>query len=115
MRIVKADRGPLIHIHYDERLVHGQGVAIRVYGQLKIAAKEYVYAHELGLNTLKLLFLQPITGTHNAYFANTYVYSKGAWGNYASVDVFTHDGTEVTAGNGPEDGSLWLGFVALGE
>ena len=115
MQIIKADRGPLIHIHYIERTVHGNGIAIKVYGEMKIAAKEYVYARELKLNTIECLQLTPHTGAHTGYIAQKWIYNKGEYDNYASIDVFDAAGTEVTAGMGPEDGSIWLDFIALGE
>jgi len=116
MQVIKADRGPLIHIHYIERVVHGNGIAIKVYGEMKIAAKEYVYARELKLNTLQVLLLTPETGTHaHGYIAHNYIHHKGEYDNYASIDVFDDTGTEVTAGAGPSDGSIWLNFIAIGE
>ncbi|RLI27002.1 hypothetical protein DRO58_04935 [Candidatus Bathyarchaeota archaeon] len=115
VEIIKADRGPLIHIHYIERVVHGNGIVIKVYGKMKIAAKEYVYAHELKLNTIEVLLLTPETGVHTGYLAQKWVYNPGEYGNYASVDIFNTDGTEITAGAGPVDGSIWLDFEALGE
>jgi len=108
VEIIKADRGPLIHIHFIERVVHGEGKAIRVYGEMKIAAKEYVYAHELKLNTIQVLLLTPETGAHTGYMAQKWIYHKGEYDNYASIDVFDADGTEITAGTGPSDGSIWL-------
>lgn len=111
----KRDDGPLVHIHDIERSVQGSGVTVRVYGELKIAAKEKVYARDLNLNSVKMLVLTPIAGNHTAYIPTTYISQKGVYDNYASVDIFTDDGTEVTAGNGPYDGSLWLSFVAVGE
>jgi len=120
VEIIKADRGPLIHIHYIERVVHGQGIALKVYGEMKIAAKEVVYARELKLNTIQTLHLTPETGVHRPYIAQKWIYNKGELDNYASIDVFTVEaGTEyeVTAGHtyAPEDGSIWLNFIALGE
>jgi len=115
VKVIKSDRGPLIHIHYIERAVHGRGIAVKVYGQMKIAAKEVVYARELGLNTIETLNLTPITGAHTPYIPQAYIYNKGEYDNYASIDVFDHTGSEVTAGSGPEDGSIWLSFIALGE
>jgi len=117
MEIIKADRGPLIHIHYIERTVHGNGIAIKVYGEMKIAAKEIVYARELKLNTIEVLQLTPLTGAHRGYFANTYIHNKGEYDNYASVDIFDYAGNEITAGSpyAPEDGSIWLNVCALGE
>lgn len=115
MEIIKSDRGPLIHIHYIERTVQGSGIAIKVYGEMKVAAKEYVYARELKLNTVETINLTPLTGTHTAYIPQAWIYSKGAYDNYASIDIFDAAGTEITAGRGPEDGSIWLSFIALGE
>ena len=113
--IIKTDRGPLIHIHFIERVVSGRGVAVKVYGKMKVAAKEYVYAQDLGLKTIEVLLLTPDTGTHTGYMAQHWIYNRGEYGNYASIDVFDADGVEVTAGRGPADGSIWLDFIAMGE
>lgn len=115
MQIIKADRGPKVEIHYVERTVAGNGVGIKVYGEMKIAAKERVYAHELKLNTIKVLVLTTETGTHHLYHPQKYIVNKGAYGNYASVDIFDANDTEMTAGNLPQDGSIWLNFIAMGE
>ena len=115
VEVIKADRGPRVEIHHIERHVHGNGVVVKVWGEMKIAAKEYVYARELGLNTVQVLLLTPDTGVHTLYHPQTYIYNKGEYDNYASVDIFDDSGTEITAGNGPEDGSIWLNFMALGE
>ena len=117
MEIIKADRGPLIHIHFIERVVHGSGIAVKVYGEMKIAAKEYVYARELKLNTIETLQLTPHTGSHRGFMPQKWIYSKGELDNYASIDVFDHAGNEITAGHAhaPEDGSIWLDFCATGE
>ena len=115
MEIIKADRGPLIHIHYIERTVQGGGIAVKVYGEMKVAAKEVVYARELKLNTIQTINLTPLTGTHTGYIPQAWIYNKGEYDNYASIDIFDTGGTEITAGRGPEDGSIWLSFIALGE
>jgi len=128
VQVVKADRGPLIHIHFIERVVHGNGIAIKVWGEMKIAAKEYVYARELKLNTIQVLQLTPETGAHYPFHVQKYIYHKGEYDNYASVDIFAFDyayemragdqgrGTQVSAPSTlPSDGSIWLNFVALGE
>jgi hypothetical protein len=125
MEIIKADRGPLIHIHYIERTVHGNGIAIKVYGEMKIAAKEYVYARELKLNTIEVLLLTPMTGDHHLYHVQKYVYNKGEYDNYASVDIFSAAGYEMVASGRageiaaatslPDEGSIWLDFIVLGE
>jgi len=117
VEIIKADRGPLIHIHYIERTVHGNGIAVKVYGEMKIAAKEIVYARELQLNTIEVLHLTPHTGVHRGYIPQKWIYNKGEYDNYASIDIFDDAGNEITAGhaNAPEDGSIWLDFIALGE
>jgi hypothetical protein len=126
MEIIKADRGPLIHIHFIERTVHGNGIAIKVYGEMKIAAKEYVYARELKLNTIEVLLLTPHTGDHHLYTVQKWIYNKGEYDNYASIDIFSAAGYEMLSGENravsvsaasslPEDGSIWLDFIALGE
>jgi len=115
VEVIKTDRGPLIHIHYVERTVQGSGIAVKVYGEMKIAAKEVVYARELKLNTIETIYLTPLTGTHTPYIAQAWIYNKGEYDNYASIDVFDHTGTEIVAGSGPEDGSIWLNFIVLGE
>lgn len=107
--------GPIVHIHFIERTVHGNGIAVKVWGEMKIAAKEYVYARELKLNTIEVLLLTTETGAHTLYHAQKYIHNKGELDNYASVDIFNDAGTEITAGVGPADGSVWLNFMALGE
>jgi len=117
LRLTDIPNCPLVHIHYIERTVHGNGIAIKVWGELKIAAKEIVYARDLKLNTLEVLLLTTMTGAHTGYHAQKWIYNKGGYDNYASIDIFNMDGTEMLAsGRGlPDDGSLWLDFVALGE
>lgn len=115
--MIKAARGPLIYIHYVERTVQGSGIAIKVYGDMKIAAGEVVYARELKLNTIETLVLTPFTGVHTGYVAQKWIYLPGAYDNYASIDVFDVDGHRITPGSqyAPEDGSIWLNFIAQGE
>ena len=115
MEVIKSDRGPLVKIYYVERPVQGSGIAVKVYGELKIAAKEIVYARELKLNTIKWMSLTTHSGAHTPYHAQKYIYNVGEYDNYASIDIFDNDGTEITAGKGPDDGSVWLDFEALGE
>jgi len=117
VEIIKAERGPLIHIHIIERVVHGNAIGIKVYGEMKIAAKEYVYARELKLNTIQGMSLTAETGVHRLYNPQKWIYNKGEYDNYASIDVFDDTGTEITAGHAkaPEDGSIWLNFIAWGE
>ena len=108
---------PLIHIYGIERHVHGNGVYGKVYGEMKIAAGQYVYARELKLNTLQVLNLTPelnINNTHG-YMAQKYIYHKGELDNYASIDVYDDAGAWQNPGNGPVDGSIWLDFVGIGE
>jgi len=107
--------GPLIHVHHVERNVFGNGIAIHIYGEMRIAAKEVVYARELMLNTIQTLTLTAETGTHTGYNAQKYIYHKGEYDNYASIDIFNMAGTEITRGEGPDEGSVWLDFEALGE
>jgi hypothetical protein len=124
--VIKAPRGPRVEIHTIEHIVDGQHVFNRVYGELKIAAKEVVYARELGLNTLQVFLLQPESGAHHPFPTNVWIYHKGEYDNYASVDIFSMDGYQYEAATRgqsaetapstlPYDGSLWFGFVAIGE
>ena len=112
---IKADRGPRIDIHFVERSIHGNGLAVKVWGEMKVAAKEKVYARELGLKTIEVLLLTTETGSHTPYHPQKWIYNKGELDNYASIDIFDDAGTEITAGKGPDDGSVWLNFCALGE
>ena len=116
---------PLIHVHYVRRDVHGNGLGIKVYGELKIAAKEVVYARELKLNTLQVLLLTIEQGTHYNFNPTKYISQKGQYENYASIDIFGVASYEMlTSGQTatdtlptylPYDGSIWLNFLALGE
>jgi len=110
------ESNPLIHIHHVERNVFGNGIAIHVYGEMRIAAKEVVYARELKLNTIQTLTLTAETGTHTSYNVQKYIHHKGSYDNYASIDIFnTTSDAEVTRGLGPDEGSVWIDFEALGE
>jgi hypothetical protein len=108
---------PLIHIYGIERHVHGNGVYITVYGEIKIAAGEQVWAHELKLNSIEVLTLTPelLIPDGHGYMAQKYIYQKGAYNNYASVDIYNDAGTWQGAGTGRVDGSIWLDFVGKGE
>ena len=123
-KVTKRADGPRFEIQVQERVVKGESVFVRVYGEMKIGAKERVYARDLGLRTIQLLMLQPEHGTHNPYTTGVWIYRKGELDNYASIDIFSMDGyemylnaqTQVSAATSlPYDGSLWLGFIALGE
>jgi len=108
---------PLIHIHNIKRVVHGNGIAIMVQGEIKIAAGMYVYARDLKLNTLQQLNLTPELNLNNTvgYMAQKFIYHKGELDNYASIDIYSDDGTWQGPGTGPVDGSIWLDFTAIGE
>lgn len=108
---------PQIYVHFDHRDVHGNGIAVRVYGEMKIAAGERVWAYELGLKTLQVLVLTPELGFNDGlgYMAQKYVYHKGQYDNYASIDVYDDASEWQSAGVAPVDGSVWLDFVAIGE
>jgi len=123
---------PIIHVHGIRREVFGNEVAIWVAGEIKIAAKEVVFAKELLLNTLQVLVLTPEHGVHYPFWVSKWIYHKGEYGNYASIDIYESslEGTihvyemlssgrlqeAVTAPSTlPSDGSLWLDFFALGE
>lgn len=111
----------LIHIHSVERHVHGNGIKIVVYGEIKIAAGQYVYARELKLNTLEVLLLTPEVNlgggdVNMGYMAQKFIYHKGELDNYASIDVYDDAGEwQDPAAYGPVDGSIWLDFIAQGE
>jgi len=122
-----ASRGaPLIHIHDVERNVFGNAIVVKVWGQMKIAAKEIVFARELKLNTLQILLLTVDSGIHWPWSANKWVYHKGEFDNYASIDIVsprtafqyeagTYSNIPVVPSTLPADGSIWLNFMALGE
>lgn len=107
----------LIHIHSVRREVHGNGIVIKVYGEMKLHAGMYVYAREMKLNTVQVLLLTPELDENNTqgYMAQKYIYHKGEFDNYASIDVYADDGTWQGPGTGPVDGSIWLDFEAIGE
>lgn len=108
---------PLIHIHFMERTVQGTGIAIKVYGEMKVVSDQLIYARDLKLNTLQVLTLTPM-GSDQRYTAQTYIVNKGEYDNYASVHVFDAAGNRIDANTykGPEtDGSIWLVYSALGE
>lgn len=115
---------PLVHIHLVERTIHGNHVAVKIWGELKIAAKEIVYARELKLKTLQVLLLTPEHGVHAMFVPSKNIYHKGELNNYASIDVYSATANELLitgalattiATTGPTDGSIWLNFMALGE
>ena len=118
---------PLLHLHLVERTIHGNHVAVKVWGEMKIAAKEVVFARELKLKTLQVLLLTPEAGWHAPTTVAKNIYHKGELDNYASIDILAVDahGYEMTAGSRvgtltipselPYDGSMWLNFMALGE
>lgn len=109
--------GPLIHIHKVDRDVHGNGIDIKIYGEMQIAAGSYVYARELKLNTLEVLALTPMIPLNNGlgYMAQQWTTSKGLYDNYASIDIYDDASVWQTPGTGPSDGSVWLSFIAEGE
>jgi hypothetical protein len=107
----------LVHIHSIERHVAGNGIKLVVYGEMKIAAGQYVYAKDLKLGTVQQILLTPELNLNNTrgYMAQKYIYHKGELGNYASIDVYSDAGTWQSPGTGPVDGSIWLDFEAIGE
>jgi len=109
---------PEVHVHFVERSVFGNGIGIKVYGELKIAAGEIVYARELKLNCLQVLLLTPEVSrgvrTHGL-LANKWIYHKSEYDNFASIDIWDDNGQWQGPGAGPSDGSVWLDFEALGE
>jgi len=116
MQIISTESGITVAIHYIERHVHGNGIGIKVYGELLVHGKSWVWAHELKLNTLEELQLTPM-GIDQAYGHGKYIYNKGLYGNYASIHVFDANNVLLDVEHpGPETyGSIWLDFEALGE
>lgn len=108
---------PQIHVHFDHRDIFGNGIAVRVYGEMKIAAGERVWARELGLKTLQVLVLTPELNLNNGlgYMAQKYISFKGRYDNFASIDIYDDASVWQNPGIGPVDGSIWLDFIALGE
>jgi len=108
---------PLIHIHAVERHIHGNGIVIHVYGEMKIASGTYVYAREMKLNTLETLTLTPELNRDNGlgYMAQKFIYHKGEYDNYASIAVYDDNSVQQVAGTGPVDGSIWLDWEGTGE
>jgi len=111
---------PLVHIHHIERSVFGNSIAIKVFGELHIAAGERVWAKELKLKTIQVLNLTPEVPSRlgHGLIANKSIYHKGEYGNYASIDIFDDAGTwqsPTREGRPYTDGSCWLDFIALGE
>jgi len=108
---------PLIHIHFMERTVEGNGIAIKVYGEMKVISDQKIYAKDLKLNTIETLDLTPM-GSDQRYSAQKYIVNKGEYDNYASVHVFNANDNRIDASSykGPEtDGSIWVDFIASGE
>lgn len=117
MQIIQAESGITVNIHYIERTVHGNGIGIKVYGELLTYGDRMIKAHELKLNTLEELQLTPM-GSDQAYAANKYILDKGLYGNEASIHVYDESNNPIdgSTGIGPEaEGSIWLDFEALGE
>ena len=115
---------PLVHIHLVERTIHGNHVAVKIWGEMKIGAKEIIYARELKLKTLQVLLLTPEHGVHQMFVPSKNIYAKGEFNNYASIDVFSATANELPpagavastiATTGPDEASIWLNFVAVGE
>lgn len=109
-------QSPIIHIHSEIRHIHGNEVSVTIKGDMRIASKEVVYARDLKLNTIQTMNLTVETGAHTGYNPQKWTYHKGEYDNYASVDIIdVSDGTEVLAGDGPDEGSVWVDFEVLGE
>lgn len=108
---------PLIHIYGIERHVHGNGVWLVVYGEMKIAAGERVWASELKTNSIEVLVLtcEMNRNDGHGYIAQKYIHQKGAYENYASIDIYDDLGVFKARGLGPIDGSIWLDFICKAE
>lgn len=124
---------PLIHIHSIRREVFGNEISLWVAGEMRIAAKEVVFAKELKLNSIQVLVLTAEAGDHVPYIPVKWIYRKGLYDNYASIDIFAPTAgyelrtligdrqaqvpTPTIGANSvlPYEGSLWLNFIAVGE
>jgi len=106
---------PRVEIHTMQRFVHGNCTMLKSIGEILIAAKEYVYAWQLGLKTIETMRLTAEGANHAAYIPQKWVYHKGEYDNYASIDIFDAADAEITAGSGPSSGSVWLNYVAEGD
>lgn len=108
---------PQVQVHFEHRDVGGNGIAVRVYGEIKMASRERIWAYELGLKTLQVLLLTPEVNFNDGigYMAQKYIHHKGQYDNYASIGIFDDASEEQTAGVAPIDGSIWLDFEAIGE
>jgi len=119
VEVVKATRGPLIELHSVVRHVHGNEVSIWVAGEMLIGSQEVVYARELKLNTLQVLCLTVEKGGKQRRFVvDKWVYRKGELDNYASIHIWDETGNaDAPPGYAynPDNGSVWLDFIAVGE
>lgn len=109
-------RNPRIEIHTIDRRVFGNSIALWVAGEIKIGSTEHVYAYDLKMKSIQVLVLTPeASSPGRRYSAKKYINHKGEYDNWASIDIWDDAGTAITAGNGPDDGSVWLDFIAVGE
>lgn len=109
---------PQIDIHYIERKVHGNGIAVKVWGEMLVASQESVHSYDLGLTSLQVLILTPLTGKYTIDphsgqrdtipWPTKYVWAKGRPDNRATIYLWDDTSTEHT-------GSVWLDFHALGD
>jgi hypothetical protein len=110
-----------VEIHAMERVRNGYSSFIRVYGEMRIAARECVLASELKLSTINMLMLTPESaagaGTAGTLSSKAFIKQKGQFDNWASIDIYNDAGTYIIAGNAAalDNGSVWLQFMALGE
>lgn len=108
-----------VEIHSIERVVSGYTTCTKIYGEIKIAAREAVWAHELKLSTIRMMLLTPENtwGAGAEWSAKVYIRSKGQFDNWASIDIYDDAGAYITPGHAQaqDNGSVWLAFMALGE
>jgi hypothetical protein len=119
MQVIASGRGPRVEIHKVERAIHGNGIDIKVYGRMLIGSQEWVYARELKLNTVESLVLTVEHGGPKTVFVPwKSIYHAGEYDNYASIDIWdvtnNHDSPPGDIHN-PDNGSIWLNFIAEGE
>jgi hypothetical protein len=78
-----------------------------VWGNVRIAHGERIWARNIGLKSIDSLLLTPEGGSVDAYFATKWVWYPKRPSNYASIHIFDHDGSA-------HSGSVDVNFYAIG-
>ena len=106
VQTIMTHNGARVDVHFEDRPIHGNGVAVRTYGELKISHGQIVYAYDLKQKSIQVL--QLTAETHNPYFPTKWVSDKGKIPNKATIYIW-----DATTGD-PYVGSVWLNFEAIG-